>query len=229
MTYEENQNPTANLSGSKNDSNTKSISAKDLSIIGKINIVTAEDFKKSANTLKEGSDDYFRLQLGEHGGSNVFFNPKGSDTRYGLTDGINGTIYVAKSPLTAMKEVFQNKSLLESDLEKYYIANLIIDKDFQIVEATKLVKMTTLTLNDITSSSRHVTQSLAKKVHSAGYGGISFPSNVTTEECIVLWHDDPKGNGALSTQKQTCLSKYSYQGSEAADILVEQLGIPVEE
>ena len=81
----------------------------------------------------------------------------------------------------------------------------------------------------MTTSNRAVTQYLAKKVHSAGFDGMEFLSNVTGDPCLVLWHNDPAGTGLATTRSQTSLSQFEYQDKETADILVYDLGIPVEE
>ncbi|MCC8364798.1 RES family NAD+ phosphorylase [Xenorhabdus sp. PB61.4] len=192
----------------------------------------SEDIFHACSMKVPSSSEKIRLQHGEHGGSCVFFNPTGTDTRFGLTDGINGTMYLASDPLTAMKEVFQGKlGIRESDLENFYIGIVVIEKDLKLLDTTKLIKKTSLTLNDMTTSSRKTTQLLAKKVHVAGLNGIKFSSNVTTEECFALWHDVPDGTGIAVTKAHSIqrLSEFEYQGKSVADILVEQLGIPVEE
>ncbi|MBC8951108.1 RES family NAD+ phosphorylase [Xenorhabdus sp. TS4] len=192
----------------------------------------------SDNTLHSSSvkipagTELIRLQNGEYGGSCVFFNPNGSDTRFGLTDGANGTMYLAEDPLTAMKEIFNGKlGILESDINKYYIATVILKKDRQLLDMTTLIKKTPLTLHDVTTSSRATTQLLAKKAQAAGLNGIKFHSNVTTETCLALWHNDPSGKKVAITKENSMqrLSEFEHQGESAADILVNQLGISVEE
>ncbi|MFJ5375234.1 RES family NAD+ phosphorylase [Pectobacterium versatile] len=173
---------------------------------------------------------YYRLQFGDHGGSSVFFNRNGKDFRYSLTDGVTGTMYVADSPLTAMKEVFQNKKgLKESDLDNYYLGTVVIGKDIKVVDVTALIRHSSLTLHNVTTADRRVTQLLAQKIQAAGFDGMEFPSNVTGEPCLVLWHNVPSGQGMATTQNQTRLSDFVFNGREAADILVDQLGIPVDE
>ncbi|MEQ9883185.1 RES family NAD+ phosphorylase [Pectobacterium brasiliense] len=177
-----------------------------------------------------GRTETFRLQPGEHGGTNVFFNRNGSPYRYSLTDGMNGSMYLADSPLTAMKEVFQNKkSLKESDLAGYYMGTVVIEKDIKVVDVTALVRHSSLTLHEVTTANRRVTQFLAQKIHAAGFDGMAFLSNVTGERCLVVWHHDPSGQGMATTLSQTCLTDFEIDGQEAADILVYQLGIPVDE
>lgn len=228
MKYEENQKQT-NAINLEDKSKTDNINASDRAVLDKIESVKTTIFEKCTILLQKNSERY-RLQQGEHGGENVFFNRNGSDTRFGLTNGIHGTMYLANTPQTAMKEVFQNKlGILESDLNNYYMGTVVIEKDLQVVNLATLIQVTTLTLNDMTTSSRLVTQALAAKVHDAGFDGIQFSSNVTTEECLAVWHDDPSGTGFASTKTQTSLSDFTYKGIEAADILVDQLGIPVEE
>jgi len=172
----------------------------------------------------------YRLQPGDHGGSNVFFNRNGKDYRYSLTDGINGSMYLAHNPKTAMKEVFQNKKgLTESDLNDYFMGTVVIEKDVNILLVNLLISKSNVTLHDVTTATRAVTHLLAQKVHSVGFDGMSFLSNVTGEPCLVLWHDDPAGKGIATTRVQTPLSQFTHEGQEAADILVYELGIPVEE
>ncbi|MBE8614811.1 RES domain-containing protein [Morganella morganii] len=129
-----------------------------------------------------------------------------------------------------MKEVFQHKKgLRESDLNNYMMGTVVIEKDIRVLQVSKLIKSSDLTLHDVTTATRAVTHHLAEKVHSAGFGGMEFPSNVTGDPCLVLWHDNPAGTGLATTRSQTSLSQFEYQGKEAADILVYELGIPVEE
>ncbi|WP_118984834.1 hypothetical protein [Photorhabdus sp. CRCIA-P01] len=45
---------------------------------------------------------FYRLQEGEHGGNGVFFNRDGGHTRYGLTNGTDGNLYLASSPRTSL-------------------------------------------------------------------------------------------------------------------------------
>lgn len=197
--------------------------------ISKIEKVTDEIFLKCSETLAAGSD-YFRLQPGQYGGSNVFFNKEGADCRYNLVDGKTGAMYVAVSPKTALKEVFQNKvALKEVDLDGYYMGNVVIERDIQILQITELLSRTSINLNDVTTTSRAVTQTLARKIHSLGFDGMEYISNVTGEKCLVLWHGDSSGKGMANTRKQTQLSKWDFgSGKEAADILVNELGISVD-
>lgn len=172
----------------------------------------------------------FRLQLGGYGGSNVFFNRNGKDYRYSLNDGVNGSMYLAYTPKTAIKEVFQNKiGLKESDLNNYFMGTIVVVKDVNILLVNELMSKSNVKLHDVTTATRIVTQLLAQKVHSVGFDGMSFLSNVTGEPCLVLWHDDPAGAGMATTRVQTSLSQFTHQGQEAADILFVELGIPVEE
>ncbi|WP_017891069.1 RES family NAD+ phosphorylase [Serratia sp. S4] len=172
----------------------------------------------------------YRLQRGAHGGNSVFFNRNGADFRYSLTDGVTGSMYLAFDPLTPMKEVFQGKkSLGESDLDIHYIGQVVIEKDVRVLLVKHLVRSTPLTINHVTTGTRAVTQLLAEKARAAGLDGILFTSNVTGEDCLVLWHDDVAGTGMAVTRSQTRLTDFEYNGQEAADILVYSLGIPVDE
>ena len=202
---------------------------QDVASLDKIGKLQDEQLQRCGMTVPSGTE-VFRLQLGSHGGSSVFFNRNGEDCRYSLNDGENGSMYVAKTPDTAMKEVFQHKTgLRESDLDNYIMGTVVIEKDIRVLQVSKLIKCSDLRLNDVTTSTRAVTHQLAEKVHSAGFDGMEFPSNATSDPCLVLWHDDPAGTGMAITRSQTSLSQFEYQGKEAADILVYDLGIPVEE
>lgn len=81
---------------------------QDVASLDKIGKLQDEQFQRSGMTVPSGTE-VFRLQLGSHGGSSVFFNRNGEDCRYSLSDGENGSMYVAQTPDTAMKEVFQHK------------------------------------------------------------------------------------------------------------------------
>ena len=211
------------------DVNSDHININDQLVLNNIEGITDNTFTECADDCLKGSKNY-RLQQGEHGGSHVFFNLDGRDTRFGLTHGRHGTMYLAADPLTAIKEVFQNKlGIRESDLNHYYMGTVVLEKDLRVINLPALITMTPLTLNNVTSSSRHVTQTLAAKVYAAGFDGIRYPSNVTTQGCLATWYNDPRGAGVARTETQICLSEFMYQGNHAADILVEVLGIPVEE
>ncbi|WP_273831164.1 RES family NAD+ phosphorylase [Serratia bockelmannii] len=185
-------------------------------------------FANSGN-VNAGTSTY-RLQRGSHGGSSVFFNRDGADFRFSLTDGVTGSMYLAYDPLTSLKEVFQGKkSVRESDLDDYFMGEVVIEKDVRVLVVKHLVRSTRLTLHQVTTGTRAVTQLLAEKARAAGLDGMLFTSNVTGEDCLVLWHDDVAGAGMAVTRSQTRLSDFEYNGHEAADILVERLGIPVNE
>lgn len=202
---------------------------QDVAALDKIGKLQDEQLQRCEMTDTSGTE-VFRLQLGSHGGSSVFFNRNGEDCRYSLNDGVNGSMYVARTPDTAMKEVFQHKKgLRESDLNNYMMGTVVIEKDIRVLQVSKLIKGSDLTLHEVTTATRAVTHHLAEKVHSAGFDGMEFPSNVTGDPCLVLWHDDPAGTGLATTRSQTSLSQFEYQGKDAADILVYELGIPVEE
>lgn len=80
----------------------------------------------------------FRLQLGSHGGRSVFFNRNGEDCRYSFNDGVSGSMCVARTPDTVMKEVFQHKKgLRESDLNNYMMGTVVIEKDIRVLQGRK--------------------------------------------------------------------------------------------
>jgi hypothetical protein len=76
------------------------------SVNAKLEKVTVSQVKNSIVPYACETKSY-RLQPGKHGGSGVFFNPTGEHTRYGLTNSSKGSLYIAASPITSMKEVFQ--------------------------------------------------------------------------------------------------------------------------
>lgn len=206
------------------------MSEHDKAVLAKIAQLPDDLFGKCERQVDKGTKTY-RLQRESHGGNSVFFNQDGEDCRYNLVDGTTtGAMYLAESPETALKEVFQNKKgLKESDLDDYFMGVIVLEKDMKVLQIQELIKGSRLTLNDVTTSTRAVTQQLARRVHKAGLDGMYYPSNVTGEECLVLWHHKPAGEGVATTLEQTCLSDYELEGRETADILVNDLGISVEE
>ena len=208
---------------------TSHLSLQDAEALKKIDALSDLTITSCIISLPAGTR-MVRLQEGAHGGSNVFFNRDGHDTRYGLVDGINGTMYTAPSPKTAMKEVFQKrKGMTESDLERYFIADIVMLAGVQILQTSQLVMKTGITVHDLTTGSRLVTQLLARRACDAGLNGIEFMSNVAQQTCYALWHSDPAGKKMAITKDQIRLSDFIYEGTEAADILTFELGIPVEE
>ncbi|MFZ5316475.1 RES family NAD+ phosphorylase [Enterobacter asburiae] len=226
ITSEENRNDDTNLTAETSVS--EDLSELDMAALEKIDALQASELGKHGNVIPAQTARY-RLQPGKHGGSNVFFNRNGADYRYSLTDGVNGSMYLACSPVTSMKEVFQyKKGLKESDLDNYYMGTVVIEKDVVILQLNELVSATTLTIHDVTTPTRAVTQRLAAKIHAAGFDGMEYLSNVTGELCLVLWHDSPSGTGMASTAAQQQLSDFEFNGKDAADILTWDLNIPVE-
>ncbi|TXE57065.1 RES domain-containing protein [Serratia nematodiphila] len=195
----------------------------------RINALSETVIKKCREIIPAGTET-FRLQFGSHNGSSVYFNQNGPDCRYNLEDGNTGTMYVAIAPKTALKEVFQNKiAVTESDLDEYRMGKVEIERECHVLEVKQLITRSSVTLHDVTTSRRIVTQELARKIHAAGFDGIKFPSNVTGDDCLALWHTEPSGVGVAITREQTRLSEFELDGREAADILVDDLNISVEE
>lgn len=226
VTSEENRNDDTNLTAETSVS--EDLSELDMAALDKIDALQVGELEMRGKVVPAQTAHY-RLQPGHHGGSNVFFNRDGADYRYSLTDGVNGSMYLAHSPVTSMKEVFQNKKVLkESDLDNYYMGTVVTEKDVDILQLNELVSATTLTLHDVTTPTRVVTQRLAAKIHAAGFDGMEYLSNVTGESCLVLWHDSPSGAGMASTAAQQQLSEFEFEGKSAADILTWDLGIPVD-
>lgn len=228
MTYEENLNDDANQS-TETDADIKAQKKLDEAILSKFRNLDQKTLNRCGKVIPADTEMY-RLQPGEHNGSNVFFNHNGADYRFSLTDGVHGSMYLAYTPGTSLKEVFQNKvSMKESDLEDYYLGKIAILKDVNVLQVNKLVSRTSIKIHDVTTDSRKVTQFLATIAHNAGFDGMEYTSNVTGESCLVLWHIDPSGQGMAITLEQTCLSDFEHDGKEAADILTWDLGISVEE
>ncbi|RXJ09086.1 RES family NAD+ phosphorylase [Lelliottia nimipressuralis] len=226
ITSEENRNDDIDLTAETSVS--EDLSELDMAALEKIDALQVSELGKR-RTVIQAQTAHYRLQPGHHGGSNVFFNRDGADYRYSLTDGVYGSMYLARSPVTSMKEVFQKKKgLKESDLDNYYMGTVVTEKDVVILQLNELVSATTLTIHDVTTPTRAVTQRLAAKIHAAGFDGMEYLSNVTGELCLVLWHDSPSGAGMASTATQQRLSDFEYNGKDAADILTWDLGIPVD-
>ena len=225
ITSEENLNDDTSLTAETSVST--DLSELDMAALEKIEALQVDELRKRRSIIPANTAHY-RLQPGYHGGSNVFFNRNGADYRYSLTDGVYGSMYLAYTPITSMKEVFQKKKALkESDLDNYYMGTVVIEKDVDILQLNELISATTLTLHDVTTPTRAVTQRLAAKIHAAGFDGMEYLSNVTGEVCLVLWHDSPSGTGMAKTAAQEQLSNFEYKGKNAADILTWDLGIPV--
>jgi hypothetical protein len=192
----------------------------------KIEVMSTADIKGSQITYKEKSISY-RLQEGEHGGSGVFFNPEGGSSRYGLTSGKKGSLYLSDYPSTCMKEVFQNLVAINaSDLDKYYMATLETEKELKIVDITELAPKVSMTANELTGGDYTTTQLLAEKL-SPHSDGLQYLSNVTLKPCIVLWHGEKSGEGVIGTKEFIVLSKFEHNGELAEDILVNDLNILV--
>jgi hypothetical protein len=191
-----------------------------------IEAITTHQIESSTKTLVNESQ-YYRSQEGEHGGSGVFFNPDGQHTRYGLTDGNKGSLYVADDPNTSMKELLQNIPFIEvADLDKYHIARLVTEKELKVVDITKLAPKISITANQLTDGDYKTTQKLAKKL-SLHADGLMYVSNVTLKSCLVLWHAEKSGRGVIRTEECTMFSKFEHNGSKAEDILVNDLDILV--
>ncbi|PQQ40598.1 RES domain-containing protein [Photorhabdus luminescens] len=170
---------------------------------------------------------FYRLQEGEHGGNGVFFNRDGEHTRYGLTNGTVGNLYLANSPRTSMKEVFQRlPAITDRELDGYHMATLVTEKELRIVDITRLAPKMHITAHQLTGTDYRITQQLAAKL-SPHADGLAYMSNVTLEPCIVLWHDDPSGKGMIRTEELKVLREFEHEGEIAEDILVNDLDIPV--
>lgn len=222
-------NPNGEVNQHADISVNTAMSKQDEAALAKINALSDKVLKQCGETIPAGTET-FRLQHGSHDGSSVFFNQNGPDCRYNLEDGNTGTMYVALAPITALKEVFQNKiALTETDLEEYRMGRVEIERECNVLEMKQLITRSPVTLHDVTTSMRTVTQELARKIHAAGFDGIKFPSNVTGDDCLALWHPEPSGVGMAITQEQTRLSEFELNGREVAEILVDDLNISVEE
>ncbi|WP_000281018.1 hypothetical protein [Escherichia coli] len=114
--------------------------------LDKIRKLQGAQFQHCGMTEAAGTE-LFRLQVGSYGGSSVFFNRDGMDCRYSLNYGVNGSMYLARTPDMAMQEVFQHKKgLRESDLDNYMMSKVIIEKDIRVLQLSKLIRSSDLTL-----------------------------------------------------------------------------------
>jgi len=193
----------------------------------KIEALTTATIKKSSIILSKNTKIY-RLQKGEYNGNGVFFNTVGEFSRYGLNNGVKGSLYSAFTPRTSIKEVFKaNPFISRDDLNTYYMGTLVTEQDLTIVDITKLLPKTHITTHQLTSCDYTITQKLAKKL-AENADGFIFLSNVTSEKCLVLWHDDISSETSIvRTEKLTVFSKFKFKGKIAEDILVEDLDISV--
>ncbi|KOY63141.1 hypothetical protein AM629_04320 [Photorhabdus heterorhabditis] len=192
----------------------------------KINTLTIDKITQSIIIISAGTI-FYRLQEGEYGGNGVFFNHNGEHTRYGLTKGLNGSLYLANSPRTSMKEVFQNlPAITDRELDEYYMATLVTEKDLRVVDITQLAPKMHVTAHQLTGTDYRDTQKLAAQLLPHA-NELAYMSNVTLEPCIVLWHNDPSGKGVIRTAELTVLRDFEYEGQIAEDILVNDLDIPI--
>ncbi|NHB91126.1 RES family NAD+ phosphorylase [Photorhabdus cinerea] len=196
------------------------------SVAKKINTLTIDKITQSIITISAGTV-FYRLQEGEHAGSGVFFNHNGEHSRYGLTNGSNGSLYLANSPRTSMKEVFQNlPAITDRELDEYHMVTLVTEKDLRVVDITLLAPKMHVTAHQPTGTDYRNTQKLAAKLLPHA-NGLVYMSNVTLEPCVVLWHNDPSGKGVIHTAELKVLRDFEYEGEIAEDILVNDLDIPV--
>ncbi|WP_228900456.1 hypothetical protein [Photorhabdus bodei] len=75
---------------------TKSEASPDSVIKQQFDTLTVDKITQSIIIISAGTV-FYRLQEGKHGGNGVFFNRDGGHTRYGLTNGIDGNLYLASS------------------------------------------------------------------------------------------------------------------------------------
>jgi hypothetical protein len=224
MSYEENQNDEV-INTETNVPEVEKLDNADLESYTKFEALSLDDLKDCADELDISLG--YRLQLGTHDGSSCNFNMSGN-TRFCVNDGVIGTMYIAEDETTAMKEVLQGTDVISpSEFQNYYMGHVVTEKKLKILSIPKLLLRTNITLRDLTSSSRFVTQSFARKVREAGMDGIEYVSNVSSKTCYALWHDDPSGEGLIHTVKQTSLSDLKINSREAADILVFDMKVAI--
>lgn len=199
-----------------------------------------KDLDKSLNKIKEKcsnqsnkimfwlskGETFYRLQNDYYGGKGIFFNPDGSNSRYGVNNG-RGTLYVAEKPRTALGETFKGLSALrEERLDDYHMATLKTEKDLKIVDGSLLMTQLKMTVHDLTATSYKNTQKIANFLCQF-YDGLKYISNRTGEICVVLWHEDPDGKGIISLDALVPLSAFYYNGESATDIIIDDIGIPI--
>lgn len=178
-------------------------------------------------TLPVGPE-YFKVQDGEYGGNGVFFNQK-SQTRFSLMDKSKGVIYLALTPETALKEVFQEEKVIDkSDLEVNYIAQLKAGRELVLFDEGPLAQQLGVAVGDLLGPKAvyPYTQLLAQAL-SPHADGIQYLSRHTGKPCIVLWSDFTDGNGCLETISVTSLSNYHHGGKSTKEILKFDLNILV--
>ena len=187
----------------------------------KIDDLTKDVIIDSTTTISKG-EVFYKVQHGHYDGQAGYFNPKGEDSRYGLTCRKKGSLYLANTPKTCLGEVFKGEFIKASDLEKSYIAELKTKQNLELVDVTKLAPKMGVTIHDITGPNYLMTQKLAAKLSSSA-DGFTYLSNVTGEKCSVLWSTEANGPGVIETIEITKLSDFNHNGVETEDILTDEL------
>ncbi|PQJ70480.1 hypothetical protein BTO01_03980 [Vibrio jasicida] len=204
-------------------------------LIDKVKQCNLNDKSSLGLVINQGAP-FFRSQWDKRS-SGVFFNPDGSNTRFGLVNTKFGTMYTSSFKRTAVHELLQDgESMTESDVARIFMNVVIAQKQLLLLDADSLVRCTSgehkITIHDLTTADRQTTQAFAEEVCNAGYDGIVFTSNVSGDKAHVIWADldveSKFDNGIFQTQSQTSLSYEEIEGKEAVDYLIDIMKISVE-
>lgn len=195
-----------------------------------INKLVAEEKMGELQVTKviEANSDYYKLQAESFDGIGVWF-AHNTTNRFSLPDHAKGVMYIADSPHTACKEVFQTEKFIgQSDLTTHCMAEIKTSRQLRVFEETSLAPHLRIAVGDLMGpkSVYPFTQQLAKEL-SKHADGLEYLSRHTGKPCVVLWSDQTDGNGMVETVSVTSLGEYEYRGITAKKILKSQLNIRV--
>lgn len=171
---------------------------------------------------------YFKLQASSFDGNGVWF-AQGTTNRFSISDHSKGVMYMADSPHTACKEVFQKeKFIAQSDFTTHCMAEIKTLRQLRIFEETALAPHLDIAVGDLMGPKAvySFTQQLAKEL-SKHADGLEYLSRYTGKPCVVLWSEQTDGNGMVETVSVTSLAEYKYRGTKAKEILRSQLNIRI--
>ena len=177
--------------------------------------------------IKAGTT-YYKMQRGYYDGNGVFFHQT-SENRFSLSDKSKGVQYLAESPHTACHELYQEEKFIDrSDFERDCMAEINIERDLRVFDATMLATHLNIAVGDLMGpkTAYLVTQRLATAL-SKHADGLEYLSRYTGKPCVVLWSNHENGNGILSTLCVKLLKDYTYNGKTGKNILKSQCSIQV--
>lgn len=195
-----------------------------------INKLVAEEKMGELQVTKVIADDsdYYKLQAGSFDGNGVWF-AQNTVNRFSLSDHAKGVMYMADSPHTACKEVFQTEKFIgQSDLTTHCMAEIKTSRQLRVFDETSLAPHLGIAVGDLMGPKAvyPFTQQLAKEL-SKHADGLEYLSRHTGKPCVVLWSDQTDGNGMVETVSVTTLAEYEFRGITAKKILKSQLNIRV--